>query len=87
MLVILARTLELTGVSRDLDVVFEAFTPGRLTIGSDWSVCILSGDDASTMQVVIDHVQQFQPRAQSGMYSEDCARPIGFTSALLRSSQ
>ena len=78
---------ELTGFNRDLDVVFEAFTPDRLTIGSDWSVCILSEDYASTMQVVIDIAQQFQPRVQSGMFGKNCARHIRFATVLSRSSQ
>ena len=78
---------ELTGFNRDLDVVFEAFTPDRLTIGSDWSVCILSEDYASTMQVVIDIAQQFQPRVRSGMFGKNCASHIRFATVLSRSSQ
>jgi hypothetical protein len=86
-LAVLLEQWKVGGFGHYLDAVFQVFLPGRLSIGSDCSVRILSGDDASTMEFVIDHVQQFQTRAQSGMYGEDCARPIGFTSVLLRSSQ
>ena len=86
-LAVLLEQWKVGGLGRHFNVVFEAFIPRRLTIGSTWPVCILSGDYASTMQFVIDHVQQLQPRAQSGIYGEGCARHIGFTSVLLRSSQ
>ena len=42
-----------------LDVVWEAFGADRLMIGSDWPVCLLSGDYASTMQIVVDYVSHF----------------------------
>lgn len=42
-----------------LDVVWEAFGADRLMIGSDWPVCLLSGDYPSTMQVVIHYIEQF----------------------------
>ena len=44
---------------RYLDIVIEAFGTDRVMIGSDWPVCTLSGDYASTMGIVIDYVQQF----------------------------
>ena len=75
------------GFGRCRDVVLEAFTPDRLALGSDWSVCIVSGDDASTTEVVIDFARQFQTQVLPGMLDENCARPIGFTSVLFRSSQ
>ena len=63
-----------------LDSVVEAFTPERLMIGSDWPVCLLSGYYASTMQVVIDYVQQFSPPVQSGVLGRNCARFYGIDS-------
>ena len=35
-----------------LDVVFEAFGPDRLMIGSDWPVCLLAGDYPAVMGLV-----------------------------------
>ncbi len=60
-----------------LDSVVEAFTPERLMIGSDWPVCLLSGDYTSTMQIAIDYVQQFSPAVQSGVLGGNCARFYG----------
>jgi len=57
-----------------LDTVFEAFTPERLMIGSDWPVCTLAADYASTMQIVIKYVEQFPPQARSGILGGNCAR-------------
>ena len=39
-----------------LDVVFEAFGPDRLMIGSDWPVCLLAGDYPSVMGVVESYI-------------------------------
>ncbi len=39
-----------------LDVVFEAFGPDRLMIGSDWPVCLLAGDYPTVMGLVEDHM-------------------------------
>ena len=36
-----------------MDIVFEAFGPERLMIGSDWPVCTLCGDYQSVMNIVI----------------------------------
>jgi L-fuconolactonase len=65
---------------RYFDSVVEAFTPERLMVGSDWPVCLLSGDYASAMQIVIDYVQQFSPAAQSGILGGNCARFYGIDS-------
>jgi L-fuconolactonase len=67
--------------TRYLDSVVEAFTPERLMVGSDWPVCLLSGDYASTMQIVIDYVQQFSPAAQSEILGGNCARFYGIGSS------
>lgn len=42
-----------------LDTVWAAFGPDRLMIGSDWPVCLLSGDYAPTMGIVQNYLQQF----------------------------
>jgi L-fuconolactonase len=60
-----------------LDVVFDAFGPDRLMIGSDWPVCTLSADYGSTMQIVIDYLRQFSPEVQSGILGENCTRFYG----------
>lgn len=42
-----------------LDVVFEAFGPSRLLIGSDWPVCTISSSYNKTMKLVLDYLKPF----------------------------
>ena len=60
-----------------LDTVAEAFGSDRLMIGSDWPVCLLSSDYASTMQLVIEYIQQFPEEAQAAILGGNCARFYG----------
>jgi len=48
-----------------LDVVFEAFGPDRLMIGSDWPVCLVAGSYKQTMQVVMDYIAQLNEVEQN----------------------
>ncbi|HEX9921672.1 MAG TPA: amidohydrolase family protein [Anaerolineae bacterium] len=54
-----------------LDVVFDAFGPQRLMIGSDWPVCTLAGAYAPVMHIVLDYVKQFSPEEQAGILGEN----------------
>jgi len=54
-----------------LDVVFEAFGPERLMIGSDWPVCTLAGDYAATMNLVKNYVPD---RDREAVLGGTCAR-------------
>ena len=60
-----------------LDAVVEAFGMERLMIGSDWPVCTLSGDYASTMAVVVDYLQRFPVEARDGVLGRNGARFYG----------
>src|SRR5262249_24950904 len=42
-----------------LDIVWPAFGPDRLMIGSDWPVCLLSGEYERTKGVVQRYLEQF----------------------------
>lgn len=55
-----------------LDVVFEAFGPRRLMIGSDWPVCTLAADYAATMGIVREYVGQVDAVEQEGILGENC---------------
>ena len=59
---------------RYMNIVVEAFGSDRLMIGSDWPVCLLSGDYRPVMQFVIDYVQQFPVQVRTGILGENCAR-------------
>jgi L-fuconolactonase len=62
---------------RYLDVVFEAFGPDRLMIGSDWPVCTLSADYASTMGIVTSYVEQLFLQDRDEILGRTCARIYG----------
>lgn len=59
---------------RHLDIVIETFGANRVMIGSDWPVCTLSGDYASTMRIVIDYAQQFSARVRDDILGGNGAR-------------
>jgi len=44
-----------------LDVIFDAFGPSRLMIGSDWPVCTLASGYKDTLQIVIDYINPVSP--------------------------
>jgi L-fuconolactonase len=56
-----------------LDVVFEAFGPKRLMIGSDWPVCTVAGEYQRVMHIVIDHLKKFPEQVQAEVLGENCA--------------
>ena len=43
-------------------------------IGSDWPVCTLSGDYASTLRIVIAYAQQFSARVRDDILGGNGAR-------------
>ena len=60
-----------------LDVIFEAFGPQRLMIGSDWPVCTLSATYAETIAIVNDYIRQFAPGQQEQILGGNCASFYG----------
>jgi L-fuconolactonase len=63
--------------SRYLDVVFDAFGPERLMIGSDWPVCTLAGDYAGVMRIVEDRAAGLPLAARAAILGGNCARFYG----------
>jgi L-fuconolactonase len=59
---------------RYLDITCDAFGPERCMIGSDWPVCMLSGEYEAVMKIVIDFVRKFSVEAQAAILGENCAR-------------
>ena len=60
-----------------LDIVFEAFGPERLMIGSDWPVCTLAGEYVPVMHIVMKYVKQFSAEVQQLVLGSNCARFYG----------
>lgn len=65
-----------------LDAALEAFGADRLMIGSDWPVCLLSGDYASTMAIVQEYIAKLSPTEQAKILGGSCARFYRLASAL-----
>jgi L-fuconolactonase len=42
-----------------LDIVFNAFGPDRVMIGSDWPVCKVAGDYSKVMGIVMEYIKNF----------------------------
>lgn len=50
-----------------LDVVMEAFGPGRTMIGSDWPVCTVAGGYSRIMGVVLDYLRSLTDAEQEAV--------------------
>lgn len=48
-----------------LDVIFEAFGPERILIGSDWPVCLVAGSYHEIMNIVKKYIQKFDIETQN----------------------
>lgn len=57
-----------------IDIVINAFGDKRIMVGSDWPVCILSGDYKSVMEIVTKHCEQFSKEEQDNMLGTNCAQ-------------
>jgi L-fuconolactonase len=57
-----------------LDVVFEAFGPSRLMIGSDWPVCKVSSSYKKTMHLVIDYLASFDDKSKKLILGDNAVR-------------
>lgn len=50
-----------------LESVLAAFGPERLLFGSDWPVCLLAGDYADVVAIVVDFCAQLSPSQQQAI--------------------
>lgn len=56
-----------------LDLVMEAFEPGRLMIGSDWPVCTVSASYSATMGLVRDYIGRLSQVEKDAILGANCA--------------
>ncbi|HEY2858438.1 MAG TPA: amidohydrolase family protein [Terracidiphilus sp.] len=61
-----------------LDVVFEAFGPERIMIGSDWPVCTAVADYGATMGIVKDYIAGLPQEQQDAVLGGNCAEFYGW---------
>ena len=57
-----------------LDVVFEAFGPDKLMVGSDWPVCLLGGSYSDVIGIVKNYIEQLDTKTQEKILGENCLR-------------
>jgi L-fuconolactonase len=57
-----------------LDVVFDAFGPGRLMAGSDWPVCTVAGDYQRTMAVLAHYLSDGPEGDRAAVMGGNAAR-------------
>ena len=57
-----------------LDIVFNAFGPERVMIGSDWPVCTVSESYETGSGIVLDYVKQYASSYESQILGENCSR-------------
>jgi L-fuconolactonase len=60
-----------------LDVALAAFGPGRLMFGSDWPVCLLSGDYGEVAGIIRDLCGQLSPDEQAAIWGGTATRFYG----------
>lgn len=54
-----------------LDIVFEAFGPGRLMFGSDWPVCLVAATYFKVKGVITDYLEQFTREEQDAVMGQN----------------
>lgn len=57
-----------------LDIVFEAFGPPRIMIGSDWPVCTVAATYEQVIQIVRDYISDLSASEQGEVLGETCQR-------------
>jgi len=60
-----------------LDVVFEAFGPGRLMFGSDWPVCLLAGGYARVTELIEGYAEQLTESEREALFGGTAMRFYG----------
>ncbi|MCU0456397.1 MAG: amidohydrolase family protein [Bacteroidales bacterium] len=60
-----------------LDIVFKAFGPGRLMIGSDWPVCRLAGEYGDVIGIVNGYLSGMPSEARDKVLGRNCLEFYG----------
>ncbi len=57
-----------------MDVIFDAFGTDRIMFGSDWPVCLLSGNYSKVLSIVKGYLEQFSTQEQSQIMGANACR-------------
>ena len=55
-----------------LDAVFNAFGPGRLMVGSDWPVCLVSREYREVINIVEDYISELHDEVRQKILGLNC---------------
>jgi L-fuconolactonase len=64
-----------------LDVVLEAFGPGRLMFGSDWPVCLVAASYRQEKELIENYVSRRAPADRAKIFGENAIRFYGLKAA------
>ena len=53
-----------------LDVVFEAFSPSRIMVGSDWPVCTLAASYDQVMDIVSSYIEPLSEGDKAAVFGD-----------------
>jgi L-fuconolactonase len=54
-----------------IEIIYNAFGPNRLMIGSDWPVCLLGGDYSEIMAITVNYISKFEVSIQNKIMGEN----------------
>jgi len=60
-----------------MDIVLEAFGPGRIMLGSDWPVCTLAGRYEQIIEIAADFVGRLSPDEQAAIWAGNAKQIYG----------
>jgi L-fucono-1,5-lactonase len=70
-----------------VDVMFDAFGPERLMIGSDWPVCTLAGSYAQVMNIVLNYLERFPDTIRDAVLGGNAEKFWNLNSRLRNSAE
>jgi len=60
-----------------LDLVFDAFGPGRIMFGSDWPVCLLAGEYQEVLDLMEGYCRRLSEEERAGVFGKNAAAFYG----------
>jgi len=55
-----------------MDVILEAFGPGRIMLGSDWPVCLAAAHYGTVVELVTDYIKKLSDNEQRMILRDNC---------------
>jgi L-fuconolactonase len=68
------RGFDRDGFRRHVEIVVEAFGPGRVLFGSDWPVCLTAGTHAEVIELADWLTRELEPAEREAVFGGNAAR-------------